>query len=59
MDALRFELAMETVDEHRAICDAISRRNGALAADLAEAHIESTRRQIQQILQAHRQYLST
>jgi GntR family transcriptional regulator, transcriptional repressor for pyruvate dehydrogenase complex len=54
MDALRFDLVMETVEEHRAICDAIAARDGALAADLAQAHIESTRRQIQRVLDADR-----
>jgi GntR family transcriptional regulator, transcriptional repressor for pyruvate dehydrogenase complex len=54
MDAIRFELVMDTVEEHRAICEAIADRDGALAADLAEAHIESTRRQIQRVLDAGR-----
>lgn len=54
MDALRFDLVMETVEEHRAICDAIADRDGALAADLAKAHIESIRRQIHGVLDGGR-----
>jgi GntR family transcriptional regulator, transcriptional repressor for pyruvate dehydrogenase complex len=54
MDALRFDLVMETVEEHRVICDAIADHNGALAANLAQAHIESTRRQIHRVLDVGR-----
>jgi GntR family transcriptional repressor for pyruvate dehydrogenase complex len=50
VDALRFDLAMETVEEHRAILEAVADRNGPLAADLAEAHVESTREQVRRVL---------
>jgi GntR family transcriptional repressor for pyruvate dehydrogenase complex len=52
VDALRFELAMETVEEHQVILEAVADRDGPLAADLAEAHAESTREQIRRMLKA-------